>query len=79
MLSTLPVFIDQASDKIELAASRRIMAALTTPAASNKVNFTGRKNSVHGSATLRAGRYPAGAEENRQAVLAFLARCKAVK
>ena len=73
---SLPVFIDQASDKDELAASRRIMAALATPAGNSKVNFTGRKNSVHGSATLRADSNPAGAEENWQAVLAFLARFK---
>lgn len=75
----LPVFIDQASDKGELAESRRIMAALATPAGSNKVNFTGRKNSEHGSATLRADRNPAGAEENWQAVLAFLDRFKAAR
>ena len=73
---SLPVFIDQASDKDELSESRRIMAALATPAGDNKVNFTGRKNSVHGSATLRTDRNPGGAEENWQAVLAFLGRFK---
>lgn len=76
---TLPAFIDQASDKDELAASRRIIAALATPAGTNKINFIGKKNSVHGSATLRADRNPAGAEENWQAVLAFLARFMAAR
>lgn len=76
---SLPVFIDQASDKDELSESRRIMAALGTPAGSNKVNFTGRKSRVHGSAILRADRNPGGAEVNGQAVLAFLARFKVAR
>ena len=75
----MPVFIDQASDKNEIAAPRSIMAAVATPAGTSKVNFIGRKNSVHGSATLRTDSNPAGAEENWQAVLAFLGRFKAVK
>lgn len=75
----VPVFIDQARDKEEIAASRSIMAAVATPAGSNKVHFMGRKNSVHGSATLRTDSNPAGAEENWQAVLAFLGRFKGAK
>lgn len=76
---SLPVFIDQASDKEERAASYRIMQALATPAGASKVNFIGRKTSVHGSATLRTDSNPAGAEENWQAVLAFLGRFNAAK
>ncbi|MES2401064.1 MAG: alpha/beta hydrolase [Pseudomonadota bacterium] len=75
---TVPVFIDQASDEGEIAASRSIVAAVATPAA-GKVNFIGRKNSVHGSATLRSDSNPAGAEENWQAVLAFLSRFKGAR
>ena len=71
----LPVFIDQASDAEELAASRAIFDALP---GSNKTLFMPTKG-VHGAATLRRDRNAAGAEENWGAVLAFLARFKAAR
>jgi dienelactone hydrolase len=69
----LPVFIDQASDDEELAASRAIFDAL--PGSDNKTLFAPTRG-VHGAATLRRDRNAAGAEENWDAVLAFLARFK---
>ena len=68
----VPVFIDQASDAEELAASRAIFEALP---GSNKTLFVP-TTGVHGAATLRTDRNAAGAEENWGAVMAFLARFK---
>ena len=70
----VPVFIDQASSKDEIDASRSILASV---ASSDKTQFVSVKRSVHGSATLRTDRNAAGAEENWTAVLAFLAKFKA--
>ena len=64
----VPVFIDQASDKDEIDQSRSILKDVKS---SDKRQFTPQKG-VHGSATLRADRNPKGAEENWDAVLAFL-------
>ena len=66
----LPVFIDQASGDGETQQSRGIFQAT---ASSDKTQFVPRRG-VHGSATLRSDRNPAGAEENWAAVLAFLAK-----
>jgi dienelactone hydrolase len=67
----LPVFIDQASDADEIEQSRGILMALP---GTDKTQFVGARTSVHGTATLRSDRNPAGAEEHWAAVLAFLAR-----
>jgi alpha-beta hydrolase superfamily lysophospholipase len=68
----VPVFVTQASDKDEIAASRAIIGAV--PGA-NKTLFIA-KQGVHGSSTLRSDRNAAGAEQNWTAVLAFLAKFK---
>ena len=70
----VPVFITQSSDKDEISASRTILAAIP---GTSKTLFVAAKNGVHGSATLRADRNAAGAEQNWAAVLAFLAKFKA--
>lgn len=67
---SVPVFIDQASDKDEINQSRLILQEVKS---SDKRQFTP-QTGVHGSATLRADRNPKGAEENWDAVLAFLAQ-----
>ncbi len=72
----LPVFIDQASDKDEIAQSRRILQAT---ASSDKTMFVPARHGVHGSATLRADRNAAGTEENWAAVLVFLAKFKGAR
>ena len=69
----MPVFIDQATDPQEIASSRAIFDVLQ---GSDKALFLATTNGEHGSATLRADRNKAGAEENWRAVLAFLARFK---
>ena len=72
----VPVFIDQSSDADEIEQSRSILKAT---ASSDKTQFTPARSGVHGSATLRADRNAAGAEENWAAVLAFLAKFKAAR
>lgn len=72
----MPVFIDQASDADEIEQSRLILQAT---ASSDKTLFVPTRNGVHGSATLRADRNAAGAEENWVAVLDFLGRFRAVR
>lgn len=67
----VPLFVDQASDPEELAASKAILAAAPGP---DKVLFVPRVAGVHGSSTLREDRNAKGAAENWDAVLAFLAR-----
>lgn len=69
----LPVFIDQSSDEDETLQSREILQAT---ASSDKTLFIPAQRGVHGSATLRADRNAAGAEENWAAVLVFLAKFK---
>jgi len=72
----LPVFIDQASDADEMEQSRLILQAT---ASSDKMQFVPTRNGVHGSATLRADRNAAGAEENWAAVLGFLGKFKSIR
>ena len=67
----VPVFVDQASDPEELAASKAILAVVPGP---DKQLFVPRVAGVHGSSTLREDRNAKGAAENWDAVLAFLAR-----
>lgn len=70
----IPVFIDQARDSDEVAASRAIFGALPN---ADKTLFMAQVNGVHGSATLREDRNPRGAEENWVAVERFLAKFSA--
>lgn len=72
----MPVFIDQSSDQDEILQSRGIFEAT---ASSDKTHFVPARHGVHGSATLRADRNAAGAEENWDAVLTFLARYKVAR
>ena len=67
----IPVFIDQAMDNDEVAASRTIFDALPN---ADKRLFVAQVGGVHGSATLREDRNPRGAQENWVAVERFLAR-----
>lgn len=66
----VPVFIDSASDPTEERNAREIAAAVRSSTKETFVPHDG----VHGSATLREDRDPAGAAENWEAVSAFLAR-----
>ena len=72
----LPVFIDQSSDADEIEQSRLILQAT---ASSDKTQFVPTRNGVHGSATLRADRNAAGAEENWAAVIGFLGKFGAIR
>ncbi len=72
----MPVFITQSSDAEEIQESADLLRAT---ASSDKTQFLPKRKGVHGSATLRADRNPAGAEENWVAVLAFLARFKTAR
>jgi alpha-beta hydrolase superfamily lysophospholipase len=65
---TCPVFVTSASNPEEESAAAAIFGAVT---AKLKRQYRP-QNGVHGSATLRADRNPAGAEANWQAVIAFL-------
>ena len=71
---TVPVFIDQAGSAEEIDAARQILDAVP---ARDKTQFIAATRSVHGSATLRADRNAAGAEEHWAAVLAFLMKLRA--
>jgi dienelactone hydrolase len=64
----VPVFIDTAADKSEIANGHAIFLAV---AATKKEQFRPR-NGVHGASTLRADRDPSGVDENWQAVTNFL-------
>ena len=70
---SVPVFIDQSSASDEIGQARSILEAT---ASADKSQFVPARRGVHGSATLRADRNAAGAEENWAAVLAFLAKFK---
>jgi dienelactone hydrolase len=67
----VPVFVTSAKDPKEIDAARTIESA--APGAGN-IQFVPQKGGVHGSSTLIASRNPAGAEENWDAVRAFLRR-----
>ena len=68
---SVPVFVTQASDPEEIEHARSILDAV---AGTDKTQFVPTKGGEHGSSTLIAARNAAGAEENWQAVLRFLAR-----
>ncbi|MEO6362900.1 MAG: hypothetical protein ABIO71_06700, partial [Caldimonas sp.] len=68
---TAPVYVDQASDADEVAASAAILKALK---GADKQQLAGKAKSTHGSSTLRADTNPGGAEAHWQPVLRFLAR-----
>ncbi|MEP7299190.1 MAG: alpha/beta fold hydrolase [Burkholderiales bacterium] len=72
----LPVFIDQSTDADEIDQSRLILQAT---ASSDKTQFVPTTNGVHGSATLRADRNAAGAEENWVAALGFLGKFRTIR
>ena len=71
---TVPVYIDQASDKEEVASSAAILKAVKSV---DKQQLASSAPSTHGSSTLREDRNAAGAEAHWQGVRAFLARVKA--
>ncbi len=68
---TVPVFVTQGNEHGELDISRNILRSV---ASEEKVHFVPTKGAAHGSSTLRADVNPAGAEENWQAVMKFLAQ-----
>jgi dienelactone hydrolase len=67
---TVPVFVDQASTPEEIAEGKAIVSATKSTDRQQYIPKTG----VHGSSTLNASKNPGGADENWQAVLAFLKR-----
>lgn len=69
----VPVFVTQGREHGELDNVRSIVRAI---ASEDKVHFVAAKGSAHGSSTLREDVNPAGAEENWQAVMKFLAQFK---
>ncbi len=70
----IPAFIDSASDRTEEKNAREIYEALASRV---KVDYVP-KRGLHGSSTLRDDRDPDGAQENWDAVTAFLTRIRAV-
>ena len=68
---TVPVYVDQASGKDEIASSAAILKAVKS---GDKQQLVARAPSTHGSSTLRDDKNAAGAEAHWQGVLAFLAR-----
>lgn len=64
----IPVFVDSAADKGEVAAA---LAILNASPAQKRVQYTPR-NGIHGSSTLRPDRDPKGYRENWKAVERFL-------
>jgi dienelactone hydrolase len=67
---TVPVFVTSASTVEEEGDARAIVSATKSIDRQQFVPKTG----VHGSSTLNASKNPAGADDNWQAVLAFLKR-----
>jgi dienelactone hydrolase len=65
----VPVFVTSARDPDEVEAAKAIIAAVPSP---RKTQFVPASGGVHGSSTLIPARNPRGAEENWQALLAFL-------
>ena len=70
---TLPIFVTQASSEDEIEQSKTILEAVRSR---DKTYFEPKGRGIHGSATLRADRNAAGAEENWAAVLGFLGKFK---
>jgi dienelactone hydrolase len=66
----IPVFVDSAKDNKEEERAREIIDAVAD--AKDRVQFIPKIAGVHGSSTLREDRNPTGADENWNAVLAFL-------
>lgn len=66
----VPVFVDQASDKGEIAEGKAIISATMSTDRQQYIPATG----IHGSSTLNSSKNPAGAAENWRAVLGFLKR-----
>jgi len=64
----VPVFVDSAANKQEIAAARSILDAVS---AKQKTQYQPRAG-IHGSSTLRVDRNPSGAELNWNAVTRFL-------
>jgi dienelactone hydrolase len=71
----VPVFIDSAADKQEIAAARSIYDAVPSKQKSQYVPRAG----VHGSSTLRVDRNPSGSENNWNGVTRFLRSLSATK
>ena len=65
----VPVFVTQADSPDEIAEARAIVQAT---ASTRKLQFVPTLGGVHGTSTLRTDRNKPGAEENWQAVQAFL-------
>lgn len=68
---TAPVFVTSAQDASEITQAKQILDAT---AAKSKTQYLPVHGGVHGASTLRADRNPHGADENWQAVLAFLVK-----
>ena len=68
---SLPIFVTSAKEAGEIAAAKALIDAAPSTV---KSQFVPRIGGVHGSSTLRADRNAKGAEENWDAVRAFLAR-----
>jgi dienelactone hydrolase len=64
----VPVFIDSAADKEEIANGKSILAAVSSK---QKQQYVPR-NGVHGASTLRADKNPSGVDDNWSALYAFL-------
>ncbi len=64
----VPVFVDSAADKQEIAAAKSILAVVPSK---HKTQYVPRAG-VHGSATLRVDSDPTGSEYNWNAVTRFL-------
>ena len=64
----VPVFIDTAADKEEIASGKSILAAVGSK---HKQQFVPRSG-VHGASTLRADKNPSGFDDNWRALYAFL-------
>lgn len=67
---TVPVFVTSASAMEEENEAKAIVAAT---ASTDRQQFVA-KTGIHGSSTLNSGKNPGGADDNWQAVLAFLKR-----
>jgi len=68
---SLPIFVTSAKEAGEIAAAKALIDAAPSTV---KSQFVPRIGGVHGSSTLRADRNAKGAEENWDAVKAFLAK-----
>lgn len=67
---TVPVFVTSATDPEEEQEAKAILSATASTDRQQFIPKTG----IHGSSTLNAAKNPGGADDNWQAVLAFLKR-----